>query len=417
MEKIDNRQRARLEALFAENMKSFEGYAIGKMLGYINDPKIISFAGGLPSSEAFPLDIIHKAAKKSLWKDWELTLQYSSIPGEKELMEAVIDYLKRDDISIGPENIMITTSGQHGLDLVGRLFLDSQDYIVVDLPTFGGGLAAFELEVAQYIAKDIQEDGSNVRGMEQGIEELLSKGKKPKFIYVVPDFQNPSGITISFEKRLSLLSLSKKYGIPLVEDSPYRELRYKGKNLPSIYSLDKNQGNVIGVYTFSKILCPGIRVGFNIGPPEIIKKFNAIKSANILNTPKLNQDICTIFLRECDLDAHFKKAIGFYSQKLDFFLKAMEENFSEDMGAKWTKPDGGLFLWIEVPEEINTLELFDMALEEKVAFVPGEVFYPKGFRKYNTMRVNFSYPTKDEIFEGVKRLSSVIKKYKARKKV
>jgi 2-aminoadipate transaminase len=417
MEKIDSRQRALLEALFAENMKSFEGYVIGKMLGYINDPKMISFAGGLPSSEAFPLDIIHKAAKKSLWKDWELTLQYSSIPGEKELMEAVIDYLKRDDISIGPENIMITTSGQHGLDLVGRLFLDSQDYIVVDLPTFGGGLAAFELEVAQYIAKDIQEDGSNVRGMEQGIEELLSKGKKPKFIYVVPDFQNPSGITISFEKRLSLLSLSKKYGIPLVEDSPYRELRYKGKNLPSIYSLDKNQGNVIGVYTFSKILCPGIRVGFNIGPPEIIKKFNAIKSANILNTPKLNQDICTIFLRECDLDAHFKKAIGFYSQKLDFFLKAIEENFSEDMGAKWTKPDGGLFLWIEVPEEINTLELYYMALEEKVAFVPGEVFYPKGFRKYNTMRVNFSYPTKDEIFEGVKRLSSVIKKYKARKKV
>ena len=417
MEKIDNRQRARLEALFAENMKSFEGYVIGKMLGYINDPKLISFAGGLPSSEAFPLDIIHKAAKKSLWKDWELTLQYSSIPGEKELMEAVIDYLKRDDISIGPENIMITTSGQHGLDLVGRLFLDSQDYIVVDLPTFGGGLAAFELEVAQYIAKDIQEDGSNVRGMEQGIEELLSKGKKPKFIYVVPDFQNPSGITISFEKRLSLLSLSKKYGIPLVEDSPYRELRYKGKNLPSIYSLDKNQGNVIGVYTFSKILCPGIRVGFNIGPPEIIEKFNAIKSANILNTPKLNQDICTTFLRECDLDAHFKKAISYYSQKLDFFLKAMEENFSKDMGAKWTKPDGGLFLWVEVPEEINTLELYYMALEEKVAFVPGEVFYPKGFRKYNTMRVNFSYPTKVEIFEGVKRLSSVIKKYKARKKV
>jgi len=417
MEKIDSRQRALLEALFAKNMKGFEGYVIGKMLGYINDPKIISFAGGLPSSEAFPLDIIHKAAKKSLWKDWELTLQYSSIPGEKELMEAVIDYLTRDDISIGPENIMITTSGQHGLDLVGRLFLDSQDYIVIDLPTFGGALAAFELEVAQYIARDIQEDGSDVRGMEQGIEEFLSKGKKPKFIYVVPDFQNPSGITISFEKRLSLLSLSKKYGIPLVEDSPYRELRYKGKSLPSIYSLDKNQGNVIGVYTFSKILCPGIRVGFNIGPPEIIKKFNAIKSANILNTPKLNQDICTTFLRECDLDAHFKKAISYYSQKLDFFLKAMEEDFSEDMGAKWTKPDGGLFLWIEVPEEINTLELYYMALEEKVAFVPGEVFYPKGFRKYNTMRVNFSYPTKDEILEGVKRLSSVIKKYKARKKV
>ncbi len=417
MEKSGTKQRALFEALFAQNMKSFEGYVIGKMLGYINDPKIISFAGGLPSREVFPLDIIHRAAKKSLWKDWELTLQYSSIPGEKELMEAVIDYLKKDDIFIEPENIMITTSGQHGLDLLGRLFLDLQDYIVIDLPTFGGALAAFELEAAQYIAKDIQEDGSDVKRMEQGVEELLSKGKKPKFIYVVPDFQNPSGITLSLEKRLVLLSLSKKFGIPLVEDSPYRELRYRGKNIPSIYSLDKNQGNVIGIYTFSKILCPGIRVGFNIGPPEIIKKFNAIKSGNILNTPKLNQDICTVFLRECNLDAHFKKAVGYYSQKLDFFLKAMEENFSEDMGAKWTKPEGGLFLWIEVPEEINTLELFYMALEDKVAFVPGEVFYPEGYRKYNTMRVNFSYPTKDEIFEGVKRLSSVIKKYKAKKKL
>jgi len=416
MEKADNKQKASFEALFAQDMKSFEGYVIGKMLAYINDPKIISFAGGLPSSEVFPLDIIHKAAKKSLGKDWQLTLQYSSIPGEKELLEAAVDYLRRDGISIGPENIIITTSGQHGLDLVGRLFLDSQDYIVIDLPTFGGALSAFELEVAQYIGRDIQEDGSDVEGMEQGMKELLAKGKKPKFIYVVPDFQNPSGITISLEKRLSLLSLSKKYGIPLVEDSPYRELRYKGKNIPSIYSLDKNQGNVIGVYTFSKILCPGIRVGFNIGPPEIIKKFNAIKSANILNTPKLNQDICTTFLRECDLDAHFKKAVGYYSQKLDFFLKAMEENFSEDMAAKWTKPEGGLFLWVEVPEEINTLELLSIAIEEKVAFVPGEVFYPKGFRKYNTMRVNFSYPTKDEIIEGVKRLSSAIKKYKARKK-
>lgn len=417
MKKADNMPRDLFEALFAENMKGFEGYVIGKMLGYINDPKIISFAGGLPSCEAFPLDIIHKAAKKSLWKHWKLTLQYSSILGEKELMEAVIDYLKRDDIFIGPENIMITTSGQHGLDLVGRLFLDSQDYMVIDLPTFGGALAAFELEKAQYIAKDIQGDGSDVEGMEHGIEELLSKGKKPKFIYVVPDFQNPSGITISLGKRLALLSLSKKYRIPLVEDSPYRELRYTGNNIPSIYSLDKNQGNVIGVCTFSKILCPGIRVGFNIGPPEVISKFNAIKSANILNTPKLNQDICTIFLRECDLDAHFKKAIAYYSQKLDFFLKALEENFSEDMGVKWTKPEGGLFLWIEVPAQINTLELYYMALEEKVAFVPGEVFYPKGFRKYNTMRVNFSYPTKDEIFEGVKRLNSVIKKYKAKKKL
>jgi len=398
-------------------MKEFEGYAIGKTLKYLNDPEIISFAGGLPSSDVFPLDLIQKAAEKSLKEDPEHVLQYSPLPGEKELMEAIIDYLKTDNIHIEPENIMITTSGQHGLDLVGRLFLDPKDTIVIDLPTFGGALAAFEMGDAQYIAKNIKEDGSDIEGMEAEIEDLMSKGKKPKFIYVVPDFQNPSGITTSLEKRLALLSLSKKHSIPLLEDSPYRELRYRGEHLPSIYSLDKNQGNVIGLYTFSKILCPGLRVGFNIGPPEVIRKFTFIKGANILNTPKLNQDICTAFLREYDLDAHFKKTIKYYTEKLNFFLEAMEENFPNDMGVVWTKPEGGLFLWITVPEEINTLELFYMAVEEKVAFVPGDVFYPEGHRRYNTMRINFSFPTMEQIVEGVTRLSSVIKKYRVKKKV
>ncbi len=405
-----------MKSLFTKIMKDFEGYAIGKTLQYLGDPEIISFAGGLPSSDVFPLDIIQNAAQKSLKEDWANVLQYSPIPGEEKLMQTIRDYLKKDNIHIGPENIMITTSGQHGLDLVGRLFLEPEDTIVIDLPTFGGALAAFEMEAARYIAKDIQEDGSDVKGMEAGIEKLRNQGKKPKFIYVVPDFQNPSGITISLEKRLALLAMSKNYGIPLVEDSPYRELRYKGEHLPSIYSLDKNQGNVIGLYTFSKILCPGIRVGFNIGPAEVIQKFSFIKGANILNTPKLNQDICAAFLSEYDLDGHFEKAINYYSEKLNFFLEAMEDNFSDDMGVKWTKPEGGLFLWITVPDDINTLELFYQAIKEKVAFVPGEVFYPEGLRRNNTMRINFSYPTKEQIVEGVRRLSKVIKKYRPKKR-
>lgn len=404
-----------MKFLFTDIMKGFEGYRIGKTLKYLKDPSIISFAGGLPSSDVFPTDFIQRAAEKSLKEDAGRVLQYSSIPGEKELMEAIIDYLKKDNIHIEPENIMITTSGQHGIDLVGRLFLEPKDIIVCDLPTFGGALASFEMEDAQYIAKDIEEDGTDVKRIETEIENSVNQGKKPKFIYVVPDFQNPSGITTNLEKRLELLSLGKKFGIPLVEDSPYRELRYRGDSIPSIYSLDKNQGNVIGIYTFSKILCPGLRVGFNIGPPEVIDKFSSIKGANILLTPKLNQDICTAFLREYDLDAHFKMSRKYYTEKLSFFLKAMDEHFPEETGVKWTKPEGGLFLWITVPEEIDTSELFSMAIEEKVAFVPGEVCYPKGYHTHNTMRINFSYPTKDQIVEGVRRLSSVIKKYVAKK--
>jgi 2-aminoadipate transaminase len=402
-----------MKSNFSRIMQEFKGYAIGKMLRFLKDPGIISFAGGLPSSDVFPVDIIQKAAEKSIKDNFKSVLQYSPIPGEKDLINAIIDYLKKDNIFIEPENIMITTSGQHGLDLVGRLFLDPQDIIVIDLPTFGGALAAFELEDASYLALEIEPDGSDVEGIDKGIQGLISQGKHPKFTYVVPDFQNPSGITMSLEKRHLLLELGKKYKIPIVEDSPYRELRYKGKHLPSIYSLDNNQGNVIGLYTFSKILCPGLRVGFNIGPPDVINKFSFIKGANILNTPKLNQDICSAFLTEYDLDSHFKKAREYYSEKLNFFLRAMEENFPEESGVEWTKPEGGLFLWITVPQELNTLDLFYLAIEEKVAFVPGEVFYPEGLRKYNTMRINFSFPTRKEIIEGVHRLKRTIERYKA----
>lgn len=396
-------------------MKDFEGYAIGKMLRYLGDPEIISFAGGLPSDELFPVDLIQKAAKESISENAARVLQYSPIPGENDLIEAIIAYLKTDGIFIGPENIMVTTSGQHGLDLIGRALLDPQDRIVIDMPTFGGALAAFELEDAQYVARDIEDDGSDVAGLDKEIQASIDRGQTPKFIYVVPDFQNPSGITMSLEKRYTLLEMAKKYGIPIVEDSPYRELRYRGEQIPSIYSLDNNSGNVIGLYTFSKILCPGIRVGFNIGPPDVIKKFTFIKGANILNTPKLNQDICRTFLTEYDLKAHFQKAIAYYDEKLHFFLDAMEKYFPPETGVRWTRPEGGLFLWITTPQEINTLDLFYMAIEEKVAFVPGEVFYPEGLRQYNTMRINFSYPTKEQILEGIKRIKGVIQKYKSQK--
>ncbi len=402
-----------MRSLYAGIMKGFEGYTIGKMLRYLSDPEIISFAGGLPSSDIFPVDLIRRAAETAIRDDCENVLQYSPIPGEKSLIEAIVAYLERDGISLRPENVVITTSGQHGLDLVGRLFLDPRDTAVIDLPTFGGALAAFELEDARYLAVGIEEDGSDVEGMRAGIEELLGRGTQPKFIYVVPDFQNPSGITMSLEKRRAVLELGRRFGVPVVEDSPYRDLRYKGERIPSIYSLDENKGNVIGLYTFSKILCPGIRVGFNIGPPDVVKKFGFIKGANILNTPKLNQDICTAFLTDYDLEAHFRRSREYYAAKLGFFLEAMEETFPPATGVRWTKPEGGLFLWITVPEDLNTHDLFYLAIEDKVAFVPGEVFYPQGFRKTNTMRINFSFPTREQIVEGVKRLRRTIDRYRA----
>jgi 2-aminoadipate transaminase len=215
---------------------------------------------------------------------------------------------------------------------------------------------------------------------------------------------------MSLAKRQQLLELSYKHNVLIIEDSPYRELRYRHDHIPALYALDSNGGNVIGVYTFSKMFVPGIRVGFNIGPAEVIEKFSYIKGANILCTPKLNQDICTYFLTQYDLGSHICRLKNFYLQKLDHFLKCLNDHFPPELNVTWTKPDGGLFLWIELPRHVDTKALFFEALQNKVAFVPGHVFYPESAEQYHAMRVNFSYPTLTQAEEGIKRLARAIKK-------
>ena len=266
-------------------------------------------------------------------------------------------------------------------------------------------------KLIRFVGIEIEDDGPNVEKYKIKLEELKEEGKKPKFIYVVPDFQNPSGITTSLSKREALLDLSYDYDIPIIEDSPYRDLRYYGEDIPSIFSLDqKNRsGNhVIGLYTFSKLFCPGFRVGFNVGPKEVIAKMVNIKEGNVLNTPKYNQDMCTAFLNDMDYEAHIEKCKVYYREKLDVFLQTMEKYFPPEMGVSWTKPEGGLFLWLSVPSYIDTNDLFIEAIKYKVAFVPGEVFYGENPAK-NNMRINFSFASKEQLAEAVKRLSKCIK--------
>ncbi|MCD4789943.1 MAG: PLP-dependent aminotransferase family protein [Bacteroidales bacterium] len=407
MTKIKNWQ-----SRFSENIKNYEGYPIGKTLKFLADPEIISLAGGLPSPEVFQKSEMRTISERILNSDIDKIMQYSAIPGEQSLGDAIVDFLKRDDIFIEKKNILITTSGQHGLDLTGRLFLNPGDSVIVDRPTFAGALVAFEMQRPVFIGVDIESDGSNVKIFRQKLEELDKQNKLPKFIYVVPDFQNPTGITMSYEKRLQLLDLSYEYEVPIIEDSPYRDLRYYGEPIPSIYSLDQKRnnggGNVIGLYTFSKIFCPGLRVGFNIGPCEVIEKMTNIKEGNILNTPKYNQDLCTAFLAEMDLDAHFEECKNYYREKLQVFLRTMEEYFPKETGVTWTTSEGGLFLWVSMPEHIDTNELFFEAIKYKVAFVPGEQFYGENPAK-NHMRINFSFSTKDQIAEAIKRLADCVK--------
>lgn len=399
---------------FSENARGYEGYPIGKTLKLLTDPEIISLAGGLPSPDVFQKSDMVKATEGILnAENIDKVMQYSSIPGEASLIEAVINFLKRDNIDIKEENLLITTSGQNGLDLTGRLFLDPGDYVMVDRPTFAGSIVAFDMNRPKYIGVDIQKDGSDIEGFRRELEKLKAAGTPPKFIYVVPDFQNPTGITMSLEKREALLDLSYEYDIPVVEDSPYRDLRYYGEMIPSIYSLDqKREGtNVIGLYTFSKIFCPGMRVGFNIGPAEVIEKMCNIKEGNILNTPKYNQDVCTAYLNDMGLEQHLENCRNYYREKLNLFLDTMEEYFPPESGVSWTKPEGGLFLWATVPEHIDTEKLFMEALKYKVAFVPGWQFYGEN-PSNNHMRLNFSYSSKEHLVEAIKRLARCIKDHK-----
>lgn len=398
---IDNWQQQ-----YTNIMKDFEGYSIGKIFKYLDDPEIISLAGGLPSPDMFLKTDMRKASRDLLESNLEKIFQYTAVPGETDLKKAIRDFLKRDGIELDIENIVITSSGQHGLDLTGRLFLEKRDFILIDRPTFAGAIVAFQMQDPRIIGVDIENDGPDVKTYRKKILELP---ERPKFIYVVPDFQNPTGITTSLAKRQALLDLSYELEIPVIEDSPYRDLRYRGEPIPSIFALDQQRkgGNVIGLYTFSKIFCPGIRVGFNIGPAEVIQKMANIKGGNTLNTPKYNQDMCRIFLTEMDYDKHMEKCRKYYSSKLNTFLDAMAKYFPPELGVSWTKPEGGLFLWVSFPETIDTMELFYKAIDYKVAFVPGEVFYGENPGK-NHMRINFSYATENELVEAVKRLSKCV---------
>ncbi len=392
---------------YSKIMKDFEGYSIGKIFKYLNDPEIISLAGGLPSPDMFQKTQMREVSKKLLENNLENIFQYTAVTGEESLKNTVIEFLKRDNIKITKEQILVTSSGQHGLDLTGRLFLNSGDVIMIDRPTFAGAIVAFQMQNPQIVGIDIEDDGPDVGEYRKILSGL---DKKPKFIYVVPDFQNPTGITTSLAKREALLDLSYEFDIPIVEDSPYRDLRYRGESIPSIFSLDqrRNGTNVIGLYTFSKIFCPGIRVGFNIGPKEVIEKMGNIKGGNILNTPKYNQDLCTAFLTEMDYDVHMEKCKSYYSEKLKIFLQSMKKRFPSEWGVKWTKPEGGLFLWVSLPKQIDTMKLFYEAIKFKVAFVPGEVFFGENPSK-NEMRINFSFATKEQIAEAVKRLAECVK--------
>ncbi len=397
------------EYRYAHRIQKMGSSVIRELLKLTEQPDIISFAGGLPAPEIFPVREFREASNHVLDHFGPQSLQYSATEGYRPLREMIARHTARYSVEVTADNILITSGSQQALDFIGRLFINRGDYIVVESPTYVGALQAWNAYGAQYIPVRADENGMIV----DELEEALRIG--PKFIYILPNFQNPSGSTLSLERRKKLVEIADKYGVPIIEDDPYGQLRYEGEHIPSVVSLDSEfrgpngghySGNVIYISTFSKLLAPGLRLAWVIAPPEVIHKLVMTKQAADLHTSSFNQYVAYEVGKGGFLDEHVKVIRSTYKERRDVMIEMMEETFPPEV--TWRKPQGGMFLWGIMPEEMDAAEVLKRAVERKVAFVPGMAFHPRGDGK-NTMRINFSYSSPDLIREGIARLGTTLK--------
>ncbi len=393
---------------YAQRTQRMASSAIRDLLKMTEIPGMISFAGGLPAPEVFPVQEFKQACDKVLRDHGPQALQYGATEGFVPLREMIARHTSRYGIEINVENILITTGSQQALDLLGKIFINLGDRILVESPTYLGALQAWNAYGAEYLPVPADQHGM----ITDALEEALRTG--PKFIYVLPNFQNPTGTTLSLERRLKLVELADRYGVPVIEDDPYGQLRYEGKHLPSVATLDgqfrKNndacyRGNVIYLSTFSKILAPGLRLAWMIAPPEVIHKLVQAKQGADLHTATFNQMAAYEVSRGGFLDRHIQVIRQVYRERRNAMLVALDNYFPPEV--KWTHPEGGLFLWATLPEDLDSADVLRAAVEHKVAFVPGAPFHPCG-GGHNTLRLNFSNATPGNIRTGIQRLGEVI---------
>lgn len=394
---------------FAQRTHGMRSSAVRELLKLTEQPDVISFGGGLPGPDVFPIERVREACDRVLREHGAQALQYSTTEGYRPLREMIARHTARYGILIEPENVQITTGSQQALDLIGKVFINRGDHLVVERPTYLGALQAWRAYQAEYLTVGMDDDGMRV----EEVEEVIRGG--PKFIYALPNFQNPTGVTLSIERRQRLIALADHYGVPILEDDPYGQLRYEGDHLPSLVSLDARlhatdgapyRGNVIYISTFSKTLAPGLRLGWIIAPSEVIQRLVMAKQGTDLHTATFPQMVAYEVARGGFLDQHIKHVRATYRARRDAMLDAMARHFPE--GVTWTRPAGGLFLWVTLPERLDATEVLKAAVAERVAFVPGASFFPDG-AGHNTARLNFSYATPDVIEEGIRRLGRVLK--------
>jgi 2-aminoadipate transaminase len=388
---------------------------IRELLKLTRKPGIISFGGGLPAPDLFPVEEIKEATVHVLETEGKLALQYGPTEGNTALREELIKLLNKEGIeNLTLEQVFVITSSQQGLDLVGKVFLDPGDIVLCGKPTYVGAIQAFHSYGGVLHGVDLDDRGISTEALEIEINRLGDKCKRPKFIYVVPDFQNPSGITLDLQRRQELIRLAEKHDLIIIEDSPYRQLRFEGDAPPPLLSL--NSERVLSLYTFSKILLPGFRLGWMAGPKDLIQKMIVAKQAVDLCAPPFNQAILAEFIKRGNLEKQIKIIVDAYKEKRDFMLDKLDQFMGDIPGISWTRPQGGLFLWVSLPEGLDSNEMFLEAVEKKVAYVMGSSFDPEGNDK-RTLRLNFSFASMPEIETGIQRLSEVIKDRLSRGKI
>ncbi len=389
--------------------------AIRELLKLTEKPDIISFAGGLPDPETFPREELAQIAADELRNHYENVLQYGASEGSLTLRKAVSAWFATHGLKVSVDEMLVTTASQQGLDLIGKAFIDPGDVVFCGLPTYLGAIQAFRLFQADLVGVPLEDDGMDLDVLEEKVMQAKAKGKRVKGVYVIPDFQNPTGITMSLEKRIRLLEIARREDFLIFEDDPYGQLRFAGERIPSIRSMDED-GRVILLFTLSKVLSAGLRLAILIADTRLMDVFVRMKQASDLCTSKLTQHLAARFFLDYDMEAHLDLLRRRYHAKRDAMLAALSRYMSEDEGIVWTRPDGGLFLWVRLPEGIDTEEMFPRALEKKVAYVIGSAFYVDGSGS-NAMRLCYSVVTEEQIEEGVKRLSRVIREELARNRI
>lgn len=386
---------------FARRMNKIPRSFVREILKVTEDPDVISFAGGLPNPLSFPVEEVKKATSKILDEEGEQVLQYSTTEGYTPLRDFIAKRYSHQGLNVDSDDILITNGSQQCLDLVGKIFLDPDDGVVMERPTYLAAIQAFGLFEPKFHSVDLMEDGVDTAAL----EKLLST-EDIKLFYAVTSFQNPTGITYSKEKRKEVADILKDHDTILVEDNPYGDIRFMGDDMTPIKA---QLPDSVLFGTFSKIVSPGMRMGWIVAPPEVMDKLVTAKQASDLHSNYFTQRVVHQYLQDNDVDGHIQNIRILYKSQRDQMVKSIEKFLPDEV--KHTEPEGGMFLWITLPEVMSSLELLEFAMDEKVAFVPGEAFYTEK-PEVNTMRLNFSNCCEEEIVEGMRRLGNAIKKMK-----